>query len=331
MHKLSDRLIVLCSVILFALAAFGAYSNTKAAAIKAPVPTQTPSASADSPVGTLALVVAQNLDEKPHLALIDTDGKNFKTLGDFTNVLQVAWSPDGQHLAFLDESMQIVVIDPDGSNPKTVTKSDEFSYSFTWTADSKQLTFIAYHASDTDGPFPIVSVDLATGKEHTLFTPASAFVMQILWSPDGRLGYMEHTDTTGENEEIHIVDATGSNDQTVVQSFSGLGGAWLMWSPDSAKLAYCEWVNDTPGITITDVTSKESQTIQVHCGESPASAWSPDGTQFAYADIERTNGGLVHHGLSIVNAAGGQSRIIAIPPSDTSTIYSISWRPTVSN
>src|SRR5258708_18830429 len=137
-----------CIVLLLILSAFGSYSDTQAAATKTPTPIP-PSAS----VGTLAVLVYQSGGNL--LYLMDTDGKNFKQVdvSSKPNTPDLAWSPDGNHLAFINQNCQATVINPDGSSPQIVKAVGR---GFAWTPDSKQLTF------EQNGQ--VTSVDVTTGQ-----------------------------------------------------------------------------------------------------------------------------------------------------------------------
>jgi len=325
MRQLIVRLIVVCLALGIALSASSSRSGAQAAT-NTPVPTRPPKASSTplqaataSPLpasATLALILG-NLPGASgcgnSLYTFNTDGKDGKLLrpSDGTNYClwnKLSWSPDGNYLAYYD-GKKLTVTDADGSNANQVSNSSLFA----WTADSTQLT------TRSGSEVPLENINVLTGKSTPLFTLSKTvkYVDYLRWSPDGtRLLYVGSAQS-GQNE-IHSVDADGSNDQIVVPA-SNIA-RYAMWSSDGQKIAYLTGGGNTPaaGINIVDLVSKKATKI----GQGALAAdWSPDGNTFVFAD---GNGQLF-----LINADGSNKRAIPRPADLKGYTVAIAWRPPV--
>ena len=94
------------------------------------------------------------------VALVDTDGKNFKALDVKASPGALAWSPDGKSLAFVDAQFGVTIVDADGSNPQTIKNSGAAGGSFAWTPDSKQITIVS--------ELTVTNLDLATNTSQSI-------------------------------------------------------------------------------------------------------------------------------------------------------------------
>lgn len=163
------------------------------------------------------------------------------------DVWSVAWSPNGNELAFIADDPEqrfrqmLYVV---GVNRQEVTKlarADDRSAP-SWSSDGKRIVFqgsVLDEGSDTRRNV-IAIVDRETGQTQDLgegYDPS--------WSPDGRLiAYLDHQHAIdGKREHICTVWPDGTN-KTVHGSSEGfllarqeLTGP-LVWSPDMRYLAY---------------------------------------------------------------------------------------------
>lgn len=94
-----------------------------------------------------------------------------------------AWSPDGQHIAYIGDGTgetEIYLYTVGASEPVQLTKkNDTYIRRLIWRPDSKKILY-------TDRKNRIVEVDVASGKKHTLFQHADGELHDVQYSPDSQ-------------------------------------------------------------------------------------------------------------------------------------------------
>jgi WD40 repeat protein len=330
--------LALSALLLLALSAFGTYTDIQAAVTKTPLPSRTPetsetpvSAPSTGDIGTL-LFSASTSAGKLNMYSVDTDGKNFKLLDVCSGNKEIRWSSDGKHLAYYDKDGKLTIADADCSNPQSFTDTGkaDIDYYLAWTPDGKQLTYAALPA--------FFNLDVTTGKTQKLFELDKAIsdVSALRWSPDSK--HLAYTASHGAGingvEEIHVVNADGTNDQVIplIQKPTpggiGISNSIILWSSDSQKIGYVE-LEGKPGIYTYDIVTKVTKPVlsltQKGFTEVETAEWSPDSTQVAFAKYD----GKVEH-LFVLPTSGGNPREIPLADSFPG-MYSIAWRPAVTN
>lgn len=112
------------------------------------------------------------------------------------------------------------------------------------------------------------------------------------WSPDGRLAYAV---TYLGRSELHVVNADGSGDNTVVSLPGGLITS-VEWSPAGGRLAFVLWTPNPAGLVTWNSAGSRWDVYVVnldgsglrsvaplHAGYVSAVDWSPDGKKLAFA------------------------------------------------
>ncbi|HMI98289.1 MAG TPA: hypothetical protein VK488_00475 [Gaiellaceae bacterium] len=152
-----------------------------------------PAVSADGK--TVALAYAPNLDASPiDLWTVSVDGSHLKRLATTGDVLSIAWSPDGKHIAFVDGSQlensssgavaDIYVVDADGSNLHRLARGfTGLGREVAWSPDGARIAF-----QDTSQRVAVIDAEGGMPKvvSQEGETPA--------WSPDGtRIAFLSVT------------------------------------------------------------------------------------------------------------------------------------------
>ena len=129
-----------------------------------------------SPDGTnMAFVIKR--DKLVSLYTANADGTNQRKLA--PNSFYYAWSPDNQHIVFLQEQT-LFVIDVDGSNKKVLTEAFVTTHP-QWSPDGKTILFESWR----DGNLEIYRID-STGENPIRLTNYPGVDKEPIWSPDSK-------------------------------------------------------------------------------------------------------------------------------------------------
>jgi len=187
----------------------------------------------------------------------------------------VAWSPDGKHLAFLSNAggtTQLYVFDLDSATTHRLTNLIGFLDNPVWSPDGKTIAFLFIEdAPRASGPLMPMSaetgvieqkvyeqrlavIDVASGKIRQL-SPPDMYVYEYDWSPDGK--------------SFAAIAARGSGDANwyVAQLYTlGLDGGEMRpiykpslqiadprWSPDGKSIAFITGLMSDEGSTGGDI------------------------------------------------------------------------------
>jgi Tol biopolymer transport system component len=151
--------------------------------------------------------------------VVAADGSSQERIADGWSV---AWSPDGQWIAFRNDDSsgtRLQVIHPDGSGVQTLTTGNRASDDFAtirWTPDSTRVVF---HRGG------VWTVDLDGNLVH--LSPDGGYPTV---SPDGRwVAYFKEVE---DIQELKLVElATGE-----ISTLSSTGGCLALWAPDSTAI-----------------------------------------------------------------------------------------------
>lgn len=182
----------------------------------------------------------------------------------------LAWSPDGSRIAFLENvppqdanQSRLSIVDVSTGSVRHLTEALDWLDSLAWSPDGREIR-VRYPVAGTDS-YHVAAVDPVSGVLHDLFIVASGS-HELSWSPDGSLAAV-------------AFDVADSGDAIV-------GGDVEVWTAASAT--------KTP-LQLGDVQS---------FGEPPA--WSSDGTWLAFSRVEASGSGF--GGIDIVSADGVSRR-----------------------
>lgn len=202
----------------------------------------------------------------------------------------VAWSPDGQHLAFHGDQWLaadelwgdfIWVIEADGAGLQNLTPAPSFDpYRLKrinqW-LDDQTLTIYLWHGS---GAQSLWQVDMVSGKTRQLIgygesaVRVQAYGGEYHWSPTQ--DYIA-IDNRGHLVLVNVSEASELWLSTVNDPWKE---TFLDWSPDGKHLIYSRV--DAEGKTslwLWDVAQKQGKQLLPHVGQA---AFAPDGSRVAF-------------------------------------------------
>jgi Tol biopolymer transport system component len=138
--------------------------------------------------------------------------------------LYLAWSPDGEDIAFTsdrDGDAEIYIMDQDGGNIQQLTFNDNQDEWPVWSPEGDK---IAFH-SNRYGDYEIFLVNI-DGSDVIQLTSNLGISTEPDWSLDGRIAFTSNR--TGDSE-VWIMDGDGKNQQQLTFEEGYDGGP--VWSP----------------------------------------------------------------------------------------------------
>ncbi len=279
---------------------------------------------------------AESNDGASLIGSVASDGTNNHIVfapGAPTRFAQLAFSPDGSRVAYVDDRPEhrgIYVADADWGKAAQLSLGANDSWP-SWSPDGSMLTF-ASTAFDPSIEFchPGVYADCSTaiyvmgsdGSDPRRITNQPEDASNPVWSPDGlRLAFFALADA-GIPTAIFVVNADGTGRVRLTTSRGG-SDMWPSWSPtgDTVVFGGIHW--EDWGVFAVNADGTDERTL-LDGGPTYAAhpTWSPDGTRIAF-------GGEVADawGIYVMNPDGSSPTRIA-GTLDRFFVQEIAWRPT---
>jgi len=181
---------------------------------------------------------------------------------------------------------EIWVMAPDGSHKTRVVGADPGGRQPAWSPDGRKIAFISFE----DHQLCVVNAD---GSGLTWLTRGRPTVWTLCgWSPDGKkILFMREGKTTAEidKSEIWVISADGTAEVMLTDDAVDWGDP--SWSPDGSKIMFVRWVGASSAICLMNadgsgqiqLTGLEQEGSETGAESDHRPAWSPDGSQIAFA------------------------------------------------
>ncbi|MBU0569022.1 hypothetical protein KKC52_13385, partial [bacterium] len=226
---------------------------------------------------------ATGLSWKMGLWVMNKDGSGKKEILSSADIEEVAWSPDGNWIAYSYEDWNndvygIYKISPDGGTPIPIVSSTNDFAGLAWSPDGKDIAYCAYDGDSNRG---IYTVDVDTLVTATIVS--TGWLSGPTYSPDGKDIAYVYGDWQNNEHGIYTIGVDSLVTATIVSSATGYNNP--TYSPDGNYIAYVyyglqsEHEYNSLHVASSDGSSSwlvyESDDLEDFC-------WSPDSTRLAF-------------------------------------------------
>ncbi len=214
-----------------------------------------------------------------------------------------SWSPDSKTIAYFSSTEnQIFLMEADGSNDRRLT--DQLATSFGPAVWSPDGTRIAFAVSQWEGKFHVIQAN-GEGLVHLADDLDGGYV----WTADGE--QIAFVASVGGQFEIVLIDADGSNRQSLFRSTAQIGGLFRPSQSEDIYVILSE--DDTYTISRVDLEDAEITRLSALPADVYEAVISPDGLHVAYSSDA---------GLGIMRVDGSEQKILVDAEGGTP-----SWSP----
>lgn len=227
----------------------------------------------------------------------------------FGGEYEPAFSPDGEHLAFVwngerQDNFDIYVSPVRRLDPRRLTTSPAGEASPAWSPDGRRIAFLRTSASAPEAGVFIVPAEGGPEERVADFTPLGHVADRHLhWSPAGGLLAVADRESAGSQFSIYLIDLpTNRRRRLTTPPLTSLGDTGPVFSPDGKRLAFrraqSAALND---IYVVDVAGEEPKRITFDNRFIASHDWTPDGKELIFSS---NRGGP--QSLWRVSASGGR-------------------------
>jgi Tol biopolymer transport system component len=201
---------------------------------------------------------------------------------------RVAWSPDGQTIAFAGYS-RLLFVNADGSGQRDVTRELRLGQLPVWSPDGHRIALVRCRGGQRCDIYAM-NVD-GSGLRRLTRGDSSAYP---IWSPNSRrIAFLRLNPP-----EVWVMNADGSGQRRLASGFPSA------WSPDGQKIAFMGL--DKAGLYVVNADGSGQRRLTRNGGSA---TWSPDGQRILLVRARPRTRGKVSD-IYVMNADGrGQRKL----------------------
>ncbi len=245
-------------------------------------------------------------DGNAEIYLMNTDGSDVRRL---TN--HAAWdshptfSPDGTTITFPsdrdNESSDIYLMNADGSNVRRLTdwKENESVGPGSWSPDGTKITFV----SDLEGNDDIYVISAEVYHPNLILTEDESNLASPSLAPHGKL-IVYQADTAGKTGELRIFDTETRQSRVLLETATP--NLAPVFSPNGDWIVFQNRIEGNTEICLIKPDGSGYMNLTNNAATDSDPAWSPDGTQIAFASNRGGNSGK--YDLYLMNSDGNAQR-----------------------
>jgi TolB protein len=226
------------------------------------------------------------MDPKKRLAIMDSDGANFRYISDENRyVLTPHFSPNMHKVIFLSyrgDEPNVWILDMDSGEQKKLGKFSGMNFAPRWHPSGDKA---AFSLVDENGASNIYEYDINAKKMRRL-TNTNGINTSPSYSPDGR--FMAYNSNASGSQQLHVLNLGTMTDKRI--SYGDGRYATPAFSPDGKFLAFTKIADDTFFIGVMSPDGKNERILSGGWFmESPT--WAPNSRRVIYFETERINDG----------------------------------------
>jgi Tol biopolymer transport system component len=261
--------------------------------------------------------------EHLQLWMMDVDGANKRLLLD-RNTFDIAWSPDGQQIAFESytdpttsaSAFDIWIVKADGTDARNLTQGRfRRHYSPTWSPDGSKIAFAA-SPDGRDRQLQIFVMEVATGKTTQITNQGNNF--EPYWAPAAqstdltdKLLFFSDRDFSDAADKHHMgpqalyqMGADGDNQMRLSSEMPYLTGEQAALSPDGTQYA----VGGSAGmITFYSLAGEKLRTMAAPTKSVWVQGFAPDRSLLVAGQEEAGSSGM-RRALYLLDPASSAAR-----------------------
>ena len=217
-----------------------------------------------------------------HVHIVPHDGGLPKKITDFAAAASgPRWMPDSVGMIVSverDDADQLVLTDLEGSWPRALTNDSLGDH---WDArSSPDGHFIVYNLRRFDdlNRLDIILLEIATGKQVTLYGVPSVRASLPKWSPDGK--WISFVAQESQREELYLIKPDG----TGLHQLTGAGDDIFQyeWSPSGKQILAVVNVNGSFELSLIETETGSRSDLRGGMGLHSNPNWSADGSYITF-------------------------------------------------
>ena len=218
-----------------------------------------------------------------------------------------SFSPDGSRMVYISNiggREQLFIMNTDGTGSHQITHDDAHHEDPAWSPDGKSIAFV--YVKDRLEVISLMNAD-GTGTTERV-SPETQRAIHPHWSPDGaKLAWCTDDDLAPprkNDSDIMVLDMSTRRISTLI---TGGVNTYPSFSPDGRHIAFRRMLGEMNSeVFVANSDGSDIHNVTNHPAFDGWPAWSPDGTELAFASNRNWN-----YQIFAMKADGSEVRLLA--------------------